>query len=81
MAGFEPALSGTPSRRIARLSHILSEAVPAAGLEPAASAVSARRSHQLSYTGMNKRRRQESNLLVVGLQPTAWPSGPGVTKE
>src|SRR4051812_14795658 len=23
MAGFEPALSGTPSRRIARLSHIL----------------------------------------------------------
>ena len=26
MAGFEPALSGTPSRRIARLSHILSVA-------------------------------------------------------
>src|SRR5207302_10453176 len=26
-AGFEPALSGTPSRRIARLSHILSQSV------------------------------------------------------
>ena len=39
------------------------QAVPAAGVEPAASAFSARRSHHLSYTGMSKRRRQESNLL------------------
>ena len=52
MAGFEPALPGTPSRRIARLSHILIQAVPAAGVEPAASAFSARRSHHLSYTGI-----------------------------
>src|SRR5436305_11750761 len=37
--------------------------VPAAGVEPAASAFSARRSHQLSYTGIGQRRRQESNLL------------------
>src|SRR2546426_359678 len=63
MAGFEPAFSSTPSWRIARLSYILSKAVPAAGVEPAAAAFSARRSHQLSYTGMSKRRRQESNLL------------------
>jgi hypothetical protein len=63
MAGFEPAFSSTPSWRISRLSYILSEAVPAAGVEPAASAFSARRSHHLSYTGMSKRRRQESNLL------------------
>ena len=63
MAGFEPAISSSPSWRIAMLSHILSEAVPAAGIEPAASAFSARRSHHLSYTGMNQRRRQESNLL------------------
>ena len=28
--------------------------------------------------GQSQRRRQESNLLEVGLQPTAWPSGPGV---
>jgi hypothetical protein len=63
MAGFEPAFSSPPSWRIARLSYILSEAVPAAGVEPAASAFSARRSHHLSYTGMSKRRRQESNLL------------------
>ena len=54
MAGFEPALSGTPGRRIARLSHILSDAVPAAGVEPAASAFSARRSHHLSYTGIRQ---------------------------
>jgi hypothetical protein len=54
MAGFEPALSGTPSRRIARLSHILSETVPAAGVEPAASAFSARRSDRLSYTGVGR---------------------------
>ncbi len=63
MAGFEPAFSSTPSWRIARLSHILSKPVPAAGIEPAASAFSARRSHRLSYTGINQRRRQESNLL------------------
>src|SRR6266566_1057512 len=25
--------------------------------------------------------RQESNLLLVGLQPTAWPSSPGVIKD
>ncbi|SRR5579884_3325162 len=63
MAGFEPAFSSTPSWRIATLSHILRRAVPAAGVEPAASAFSARRSHHLSYTGINQRRRQESNLL------------------
>ena len=39
------------------------EPVAPVGVEPAASAFSARRSHRLSYTGMNKRRRQESNLL------------------
>ena len=37
--------------------------VPAAGFEPAAPSVSARCSHQLSYTGIGQRRRQESNLL------------------
>src|SRR5688572_24107686 len=63
MAGFEPAISGTPSRRIAKLSHILNKAVPAAGVEPAAFAFSARRSYRLSYTGISQRRRQESNLL------------------
>ena len=63
MAGFEPTFSSTPSWRIARLSYILSETVPAAGLEPAAFAFSARRSHHLSYTGSSQRRRQESNLL------------------
>ncbi len=30
---------------------------------------------------MCQRRRQESNLLFVGLQPTAWPSGPGVREN
>ena len=81
MAGFEPAFSSTPSWRIARLSYILSETVPAAGVEPAASAFSARRSHQLSYTGIGQRRRQESNLLGAGLQPAAYPTSPGVGVE
>jgi hypothetical protein len=38
-------------------------AVPGAGVEPVAFAFSARRSDHLSYTGISKRRRQESNLL------------------
>ena len=41
MAGFEPAFSSTPSWRIARLSYILKQTVPAAGIEPAAFAFSA----------------------------------------
>ncbi len=55
--------------------------VPAAGVEPAASAFSARRSHHLSYTGMKQRRRQESNLRQVGLQPTAGAVRSGVMRE
>jgi hypothetical protein len=73
MVGFEPTLSGTPSRRIARLSHILSETVPAAGVEPAASAFSARRSYRLSYTGMSKRPWWESNPRHAILQIAASP--------
>jgi hypothetical protein len=43
--------------------------------------VSAGCSHRPSDTGISQRRRQESNLLEVGLRPTAWPSGPGVVIE
>jgi hypothetical protein len=84
MAGFEPAFSSTPSWRIARLSYILSETVPAAGVEPAASAFSARRSHHLSYTGKSQRRRQESNLLdsrVAADRLAVRPQRPFIIKE
>jgi hypothetical protein len=75
-AGIEPASPG--SRNPWPASGPLPETVPAAGVEPAAPSVSARCSYQLGYTGIGQRRRQESNLLRVGLRPTAWPSGPGV---
>src|SRR5258707_527299 len=76
MVGFEPTLSGTPSRRIARLSHILIRAAQVARAvftPPTLWAAEAEgdRASCMNYTGIDQRRRQGSNLRPVGLQPTA----------
>jgi hypothetical protein len=52
--------------------------VPAAGLEPAAHSSSASCSTFELHRNNLQRRRQESNLLGIELQPTAWPSSPSV---
>lgn len=67
--GFQPGAIvpvGSPFRN---------RAVPA-GLEPATRWLTTSRTTVVLRD--NQRRRQESNLLEIGLQPTAWPSSPGV---
>ena len=117
MVGFEPTLSGTPSRRIARLSHILiwrphkSSQPRVAGFAPTpphykcgaepnqqgctlrswgtvASSGGWGRTSGLRVFGaalsppeLHRNTRdagRSRTCLIVGLQPTAWPSGPGV---
>ncbi len=53
--------------------------VPAAGFEPAAFRFSSGRSYRLSYTGISET-PAGVEPASFGLQPIAWPSGPGVLK-
>src|SRR3954453_22463917 len=79
MGGFEPALSGTPGRRIPGLSHTLSEQFRRLEsnqrpppLQGGALPAELHRNPSIRDAGRSRTR------LIVGLQPTAWPPGPGV---
>jgi hypothetical protein len=74
MAGFEPALSSTPSWRITRLSYILNEQGSSGGWTRTNGLLLFRETlYRLSYTGIGQSRRWDSNPLPSRYEGGARP--------